>query len=62
MTIDELLSGAEILSIAEEDGKQKQQHFRRLVCVLLDLSGLLLGAGLVMLYRTLVQHKENPGP
>lgn len=41
VTIDELLSGDEILSIAEEDGKQREQRIRRLVCALLDLSAIL---------------------
>ncbi len=38
VTIDELLSGSEILTIAEEDTKQKEKHLRGLVFGLLDLS------------------------
>ena len=41
VTIDELLSGNEILTIAEEDHKQKQDHFRSLIFGLLDLSAVL---------------------
>ena len=36
--IDELLSGDELLTIAEEDTKQKEKHFRDLVFGLLDCS------------------------
>ena len=38
VTIDELLSGNEILSIAEEDNKQKEKHLRNIVFGLLDIS------------------------
>ena len=38
ITIDELLSGDELLTIAEEDTKQKEKYFRDLVFGLLDLS------------------------
>ena len=38
VTIDELLSGEEVLSIAQEDQKQKESHLRDLVFGLLDLS------------------------
>ena len=38
VTIDELLSGEEVLTIAEEDQKQKESHLRDLVFGLLDLS------------------------
>lgn len=38
ITIDELLSGAELLTIAEEDTKQKEKYFRDLVFGLLDCS------------------------
>ena len=38
ITIDELLSGDELLTIAEEDNKQKEKHFRDLVFGLLDCS------------------------
>ena len=41
VTIDALLSGEEILTIAEEDHKQTQQHLRDLVFGLLDCSLLL---------------------
>ena len=38
VTIDALLSGSEVLTIAEETHKQQAQHFRRTVFGLLDLS------------------------
>ena len=38
VTIDELLSGDELLTIAEEDTKQKENHIRDLVFGLLDCS------------------------
>lgn len=38
VTIDELLSGEEVLTIAEEDQKEKETHLRDLVFGLLDLS------------------------
>lgn len=38
VTIDELLSGEEVLTIAEEDNKQKEKHVRDLVFGLLDCS------------------------
>ena len=38
ITIDELLSGNELLTIAEEDSKQKEKHFRDVVFGLLDCS------------------------
>ena len=38
ITIDELLSSDELLTIAEEDTKQKESHFRDLVFGLLDCS------------------------
>ena len=41
VTIDELLSSNEILSIAEEDNKQKENHLRSLVFGLLDISVLM---------------------
>jgi transcriptional regulator with XRE-family HTH domain len=37
VTIDELLSGEQILSIAEEENKQKEKHIRELVFGLLDI-------------------------
>lgn len=42
VTVDELLSGGEMLSIAEEDGKEKQQHVRDLVFGLLDCAAAAL--------------------
>ena len=41
VTTDELLSSDEVLSIAEEDNKQKETHFRSLVFGLLDISVLM---------------------
>lgn len=38
VTVDQLLSGEEVLTIAQEDQKQKQSHFRDLVFGLLDIS------------------------
>ena len=38
VTIDQLLSGDELLTIAEEDTRQKENHFRDLVFGLLDCS------------------------
>ena len=38
VTIDELLSGDELLTIAEKDTEQKENHFRDLVFGLLDIS------------------------
>ena len=42
VTIDELLSGDELLTIAEEETKQKEKHFRDLVFGLLDCSMAML--------------------
>ena len=42
VTIDELLSGNEALSIAEEDNKQKEKHFQCLLFGLLDISIIML--------------------
>ena len=42
ISIDELLSSNEVLSIAEEDSKEKENRSRDLVYALLDLSALLL--------------------
>ena len=42
VTIDELLSGDELLTIAEEDSKQKEDRSRDLVFGLLDASFLML--------------------
>ncbi len=38
ISIDELLSGEEILSVAENENRQKENHFRDLVSGLLDCS------------------------
>ena len=38
VTIDQLLSGDELLTIAQEDSKQKESHLRDLVFGLLDCS------------------------
>ena len=37
VTVDELLSSGEVLTIAEEDGKRKEKHFRDLIYGLLDI-------------------------
>ncbi len=42
VTIDELLSNDELLTIAEEDTKQKEKYYRNLVFGLLDLSIVML--------------------
>lgn len=42
ITIDELLSGEELLNIAEEDVKQKEKHSRDIIFGLLDISVALL--------------------
>ena len=42
VTIDELLSSDEVLSIAEEDNKQKEKQLKSLVFGLLDISVLML--------------------
>lgn len=42
ITIDELLSGDELLTIAEEDSLLKEKYFRDLVFGLLDLSTVML--------------------
>lgn len=41
VTIDDLLSGDELLTIAEEDNKQNEQRFRDLLFGLLDVSAVL---------------------
>ena len=41
VTVDELLSGEELLSLAEEDTRQKENHVRDLVFGLLDCSTAL---------------------
>ena len=42
VTVDALLSGEELLTIAEEDNKQRENHLCELVFGLLDLSVVLL--------------------
>lgn len=42
ITVDELLSGEELLSIAEQDNKQRENHIRDLIFGLLDISALSL--------------------
>lgn len=42
VTIDELLSGEELLTVSEEDNKQKQQHLCDIIFSLLDIGALLL--------------------
>ena len=41
VTIDELLSTDEVLTIAEKDNKQKEMHFRSMLFGLLDISVLM---------------------
>lgn len=41
VTVDQLLSGEEVLTIAQEDHKQKTSHLRDLVFGLLDLSVIM---------------------
>ena len=42
ITIDELLSGDELLSIAQENAKEKEKNFKSLVFGLLDCSSIML--------------------
>lgn len=42
VTVDELLSGEELLTISEEDNRKKENHFRDLVFGLLDLGVAML--------------------
>ena len=42
VTVDELLSGDELLEVANEEGRQKVSHIRDLVFGLLDMSFVLL--------------------
>jgi len=42
VTVDELLSGDELLTIAEEDTREKETHYRDLVFALLDVSAVIL--------------------
>lgn len=53
ITIDELLSGDELLSLAEEDNKQKQNNFRDLIFGLLDVCACML------LFLPLFAQKQN---
>lgn len=41
VTVDELLSGGEVLDIAEEDNRQKEKHFCDIVFGLLDISAAM---------------------
>ena len=43
VTIDELLSGDELLTISEEENRLKEKHLRNIVFSLLDISVLMLG-------------------
>ena len=42
VTIDELLSGEELLTISEEDNRKKESHFRDIVYGILDLGTAML--------------------
>ena len=42
ITVDELLSSEELLNIAEQDNKQRENHIRDLIFGLLDISALSL--------------------
>ena len=42
VTVDELLSSGEVLTLAEEDNKRKEKHFRDLIYGLLDLGMAML--------------------
>ncbi len=42
VTVDELLSGEELITISEEDNKQKEKHFRDIVFGFLDISIVIL--------------------
>ena len=53
VSIDELLSGEQLLSLAEEDTKQKESYARNLVFGLLDLSASMF------LFLPLFGQKEN---
>jgi transcriptional regulator with XRE-family HTH domain len=53
VTVDELLSTNEVLTIAEEDGKQKEKHFRDLIYGLLDICIAML------LFLPFFAEKEN---
>lgn len=53
VTVDELLSSDEILTIAEEDHKHSKKHFRNLMYALFDLSSAML------LFLPFFAEKEN---
>ena len=53
VTIDELLSGDELLTIAEEDGRQKEKGIRDIVWGLLDFSVA------VLFFLPFFAHREN---
>ncbi len=55
VTVDELISGNELLTVAEEDQKQMKTHFHNLLFGLLDCSTLLL------LFLPLFGQKEQAG-
>ena len=57
VTIDNLLSGEEFLTIAEEDTRQKENHFRDLVFGLMDCSAAMLF--FLPLYYRFQFHGEN---
>lgn len=42
ITVDELLSGDELITLAEQNTKQRENHYRDLVFGLLDVSALML--------------------
>ena len=42
ITVDELLSSEEILSVAEQDGKRKENRLKNLIFALVDISFILL--------------------
>ena len=42
VTVDELLSGEELLTLSEEDQKKKENHFRDLLFGLLDIGAAML--------------------
>ena len=53
VTVDELLSGEEILSLAEKDSREKKESLRNLIFSLLDLAALML------LFLPLFAQREN---
>ena len=42
LTVDELLSGEEVLTIAQEEGRRKEKHFHDLIFGLLDCAAAML--------------------